>query len=234
MTPNITDFVTTFKCPGRLIYAKVWGSHSHNTALPTSDVDYLVVYAAPIREILGLHPPADTVETHEPDVQAHEVAKFAGLLLKGNPGIVEMLFTERMQYETSWWRDLKDHRRKFLCARTLKQYLGYAQGQLHRLKGHQSVHSKGGEPNEKWSYHLMRILQDAWRIARGEEPTVWKECHEQEFLMQIRSGKFTVGEVEERAVQAIADIDARRPWPIPDEPDEQVLNDWLLRVRGVE
>jgi predicted nucleotidyltransferase len=90
---GLHELIASRDWPGNIIYAKIWGSHSHNTQLPTSDVDYLLVYAAPRDAILGLFKRPDTVDGTKPDFQAHEVGKFCELLIKGNPAIVEMLFT---------------------------------------------------------------------------------------------------------------------------------------------
>lgn len=227
--------------PGRPIFAKVWGSKSHNTDVPTSDTDYLVVYLTPLKKLLSLSPPADTVSNPEgskPDYQAHEAGKFSTLLLKGNPSMVEMLFTDKMVFETPLWQRLKKERKRFLCAESVRQYLGYVQGQMARLFKHggkSGLHSKGGAYNEKWAYHIVRLLYDAERIAKGAEPVVWKDegSDERNLLMKIRAGQITQEAVESIARQGIARIDAMKPWQIPEEGDKQLLEDWLLDLRGV-
>jgi hypothetical protein len=218
--------------PGTMLFSKVWGSHSHNTALPDSDVDYLVVYVAAPQDLLGLHPPAETVTHEKPDCQFHEVGKFASLLLKGNPGIVECLFTERLCYETGAWQLLKQMRGEFLNARTVGAYLGYCMGQTKKLWNRGYLHTSGGSYNAKWAYHLIRLAKDAYRICQGQEPVVWKEGEELELLMDIRHGRKTQGEVERMATALINDIEAARPWPIPEKCNEERLNHWLLYVRG--
>lgn len=219
------------KIHGKILFAKVWGSHSHNTNLPTSDVDYEAVYVAPTRDILSLRPPPETIERKKPDCQIHEVKKFAALLLKGNPAIVEMLFTERMAKWDIMWNKLREHRHRFLSAKVVKQYLGYAQAQLHRYERSQPVHAKGGVPGEKWCYHMVRVAWDAERIARGEGPLVWKEGEEREKLMAIRTGAWSTEKAVEEAKTTIARIDANKPWKVPEEQDEQFLNDWLVGIR---
>jgi hypothetical protein len=218
---------------GWLLFSKVWGSHSHDTQLPGSDVDYVGVYVAHQQDLLGLHPPADTITHDKPDVQLHEVKKFCDLLLKGNPGIIEMLFTDKMLWCDPKWAPLCAGRRKFLCKNVVKQYLGYSMAQLQRLRHGKPVHSKGGVPGEKWCYHMVRVAWDAERISRGDEPKVWKDGEEREKLMAIRTGLWSVDQAVKEAEETIARIDSRRPWPIPDEAEETFLNAWLLWVRGV-
>lgn len=219
---------------GWLLFSKIWGSWSHDTQLPSSDVDYTGVYVAHAKDLLGLHPPSDTLTGEKPDYQIHEVKKFCDLLLKGNPGIVEMLFTDRLSWSDPKWKPLYEVRKSFLGANVVKQYLGYSMAQLQRLRHGKPVHSKGGLPGEKWCYHMVRTAWDAERIARGGEPKVWKDGEEKEKLMAIRTGLWTTEQAVKEAEDTIARVDAAQPWPIPDHPDEKLLNDWLLGIRGVQ
>jgi hypothetical protein len=220
---------------GKLLFCKIWGSHSHATQLPESDVDYLGVYVAHNCQILGLHKPAETLTGEKPDYQVHEVGKFCDLLLKGNPGIIEMLFTQRMMWADPRWEPLYENRKEFLTQRVVKQYLGYAQAQIKRLEAGQSVHSKGGKVGEKWAYHMFRIVLDAERIAKGEEPLVWKSGSERDTLMDIRTGRIPPLDVVRMTKAHIEDIDAMPGWKmdLPAEGDEVFLDDWLLWVRGI-
>jgi len=237
---DVREFIEKTKLPGKIIFGKLWGSRSHNTELPTSDEDFLAVYVSSNKELLGMFPPPDTVDNPtdvKPDYQAHEVGKFCQLLLKGNPSIVEMLFTDRMCFDTPDWLTLKAYRKKFLSQVAVRQYLGYAEGQLKKLAhhtGNAGLHTKGGKYSEKWAYHMVRLLWDAKRIAQGGEPVVWKEGLERDHLMQIRMDLLTQEAVERLAKSEIAAIDAMRPWKIPEEADKRLLNDWLLCVRGLE
>jgi hypothetical protein len=217
--------------PGRLLFSKLGGSHSHNTALATSDQDFICVYAAPTEKVLSLRPPRESVTRKKPDVEAHEVAKFCRLLLKGNPGVIECLFTDRFCLTTGEWRTLQDERQRFLSQRVIKQYLGYGQGQLRRFDAGTRLHTKGGTAGEKWCYHMIRVLQDARRIARGGEPVVFKGGEERALLMRIRSGEMRPHACVNLAQSLIAEVEAAKPWPWPEEGDEEWLNGWLLGIR---
>lgn len=219
------------RLPGRVIFSKLWGSYSHNTALPSSDQDYLMVYAAPTRDVLSLHPPVETVDGKNPDFEAHEVAKFCRLLMKGNPSMIECLFTERMCNASPEWGELAAERQRFLSQRVVAQYLGYGLGQLKRFDVGSRLHTKGGKQNEKWLYHMIRVLLDARRIAQGGEPVVWKEGEERETLMRIRSGAIHHENVVVMARTLIAETDALKPWPLPELGDDVWLNNWLLNIR---
>jgi len=218
------------KLPSRLLYAKVWGSHSHATELPASDVDYLAVFQRPTCEVLSLDAPAQTIDGTKPDFQAHEIAKLGGLLLKGNPGIVEMLYTEHMQLTTPAWDALREMRDTFLNQATLRQYLGYCEGQLHRLKGGTRLHTQGGAYNTKWAYHLIRIALDAERIAHGDPPLVMKDGEELRLLMRIRAGEFSPDEIESQFVEVKRRIDSSSH-ALREKPDQARLDEWLWQRR---
>ena len=218
---------------GWLLFSKVWGSFSHDTQLPGSDVDYTGVYVAHQKDLLGLHPPGDTLTGEKPDYQIHEVKKFCDLLLKGNPAIIEMLFTDRFIWCEPKWFSLREARARFLTQNVVKQYLGYSVAQLQRLRHGKPVHSKGGVPGEKWCYHMVRVAWDAERIAMGGEPMIWKDGQEKERLMAIRTGAWTTEQAVKEAETTIARIDSSKPWPVREEADEKFLNDWLLWIREV-
>lgn len=218
--------------PGKMIFGKLWGSRSHNTHLEDSDYDYQAVYVCQTDKILSMRPPQETFDREKPDIQAHEIMKFCQLLMKGNPGIVEMLFTEKSTYETAEWQDIKKERRRFLSEACVEQYLGYAEGQLQRLTKGAYLHTSGGKPNEKWSYHLVRLLWDAQRIAAGGEPLVWKENGEQEELMKIRRGEWSLQRIEDEARSLIGMIEASLAvHKLPKTGDEEFLNEWLIGIR---
>lgn len=216
--------------PGRLIYAKVWGSHSHGTQLPTSDVDYLAVFQLPTRTVLSLDPWSDTVDGKGPDFESHEIGKFAGLVLKGNPGVVEMLFTTQWQVATPGWEALVAGRHTVLNRATVNQYLGYCDGQLRRLQGGHRLHTAGGVYNTKWAYHLLRVAMNAELIARGKAPVVTETGERLAHLMQVRAGAFSPEDIvaEYQAIRARIDVENSE---LPETADKAFLAQWLWERR---
>jgi predicted nucleotidyltransferase len=236
---KLQEFLNEYgvKFPGNIVFARIWGSVAYNTALPTSDCDFSVVYAIPPKELLSLYSPSDTItssESSKPDYHGYDIKKFCNLLIKGNPGLIECLFTEKpMYYGTSGWEDLRLHRKSFLTTKVVKSYLGYVQGQLHRIKEGRSVHSKGGEQNEKHSYHMLRLAQDAYAIAEGGEPTVYRTGSNQKLLMDIRNGIISIPDSIKMVQDQIDKIDSIKPWKVPDKADATYLSSWLLKTRGL-
>lgn len=231
---SLSEFMHIMTFPGKVIFAKVWGSHSHDTCVPESDWDFSGVYVVPTKKLLGIKKIVETVnnETGKPDYTFHEIGKFCDLLLKGNPGIVEMLWTDRMMQDSMDWQSLKGHRKRFLSKEVVLQYVGYAEGQLKRLRSGKCLHTSGSSYNEKWAYHLMRLLTDAERIVRGGEPVVWKEGSERDYLMSIRTGKISQEEVESHAQQRLDTVRAiLEGSTLPETGDADLLERWLVGLR---
>lgn len=226
----------TARIPYPALFGKLWGSRSHNTHRPDSDYDFSGVYVVPTKQVLGLENYKETIEKdgdEKPDFQFHEVRKFCGLLLKGNPSILEMLYTEREYVSTPEWDELRSIRDRFLSKSAVDSYVGYMKGQLSRLKKGGYLHTTGGEFNEKWAYHCVRLGMDARRIVWGNPPVVWKDTgsHEHALLMGIRSYKYGKEEVLAMIEELLREIEAT-DCQLPEAGDAEALNSWLLEVRS--
>ena len=217
--------------PGKTLFVRISGSRGYNTQIENSDTDYAAVYVLSTDEILSLASAQETFTHNKPDIEAHEVKKFCELLLKGNPSMVEHLFAKEKIYADTFWNDLLLHKKEFLSVQVVKQYLGYALSQLHRLENHQSLQTTSGKYNNKWAYHMIRVLNDAYRIAQGEEPVVWKEGVERDLLLNIRHEKYPQEKIVEMAKREIVKIDNLKPWPLPEFGNRDFLNGWLLNIR---
>lgn len=245
-------FLSYYACknaPGEIIFAKISGSRSYNLALSTSDVDFGGVYVCPTSKLFGMDGIQDSWERTDggkPDYAFHEVGHFCRLLLKGNPNIVEMLFVKENKWQggNGYWSELTmrenclngvNNPKRFLSRQVVKQYLGYIGGQLERLRKSQGVrrlHTAGGKQTEKWCYNIVRLGMDAYNIAQGLEPVVFKEGEQREILMNIRQGSFTSEEIENKILNCINLIEGLRPWNnLPEYGDKQFLEDWLVKIR---
>lgn len=212
------------------LVVRVAGSHSFGLDLPESDYDWSAVWSAPAREVLGLREPRGTYDGHQPDWVAHELGHWCRLLLKGNPSIVEDVLDPRA-WIAPLFAPVRDRIREFVSKRTVEAYLGYARAQLHLLERGKKVHTTGGHWNPKFGVHLLRLLGEGLRLAKGQLPVVRLPDAERDALMLVRRGQASREEVTNRAVDMAQAIEDAKPWPWPDEPDEAALDSICADVR---
>lgn len=225
--------------PARPLVIRIEGSQVYGLATEESDIDFMAVFAAPTLELLsveGFRIDGKRTEswTHsKPDIRAWEVRHFCELLLKGNPGVIESLYSPPGTYlHTHEWNDLCLYRRAFLSKAVVRQYLGYISGQLSRLHNGQSVHTTGGSYNTKFAYHCLRLCHDGLVIAQGGEPQVRKEGPFKRFLLDVRNDAYRKEIVEDMIHERIGHLEhALAHCSLPEEGDRALLNEWLLNIR---
>ncbi|MEU4370416.1 nucleotidyltransferase domain-containing protein [Micromonospora chersina] len=216
-----------------LLLSGIVGSVAYGLAGPDSDVDRIGVFAAPTVAFHGLHPPRESVVTTEPDVTLHECAKYARLALSGNPTATELMWLPEECYETrtEFGDRLIGIRAAFLSApRVRDAYLGYASQQFRKLTARDS--SIGGRRRSaKHARHLARLLHQGRVLyatgvleIRLADPEWFRAFGE-----RVAGG--ALAEAEELVAAAERDF-ARIRTPLPERPDEETVERWLLDVRA--
>lgn len=216
-----------------LLLSGIVGSVAYGLAGPDSDVDRIGVFAAPTVAFHGLHPPRESVVTTNPDVTLHECAKYARLALSGNPTATELMWLPDECYETrtGFGERLIGIRGAFLSApRVRDAYLGYASQQFRKLTTRDS--STGGRRRSaKHARHLARLLHQGRVLyatgvleIRLADPEWFRAFGE-----RVAGG--ALAEAEELVAAAERDFDRIRT-PLPERPDEETVERWLLDVRA--
>lgn len=139
------------------------GSKAYGLGTPTSDDDYLSVYAVPTEKTWVLDGFKETVVEKEPDHTAHEAIKFAKLAMSCNPTVLELMWLPRENYViwTALGQNLIDIRQSFLCREKVHaSYLGYAKSQLLRMDRQQRKDESDDEAIDR------RIAKNARHMAR--------------------------------------------------------------------
>lgn len=150
-----------------------------NTDNYVSDEDIKAIAIMPIKEILTLHEPADTLTLHpedfndellsmanlqEPtDFEVYTLKKFMKLAKDCNPTIIEMLFVEdKFIRKTSPYAEiLRSNRHLFLSKKSIKTFGGYAMQQLVRIKHALFLETPEGIAKQKELYDaLNRMILD--------------------------------------------------------------------------
>lgn len=218
-----------------VLLAGIVGSTAYGLAGPDSDVDRLGVFAAQTVAFHGLYPPAETRASSKPDVTMHEAAKFAKLALRGNPTVSELLWLPDELYETRTQIgcDLIGIRDAFLCAhRTRDAYLGYATQQFRKLevRADGSFSSDTRKRTAKHARHLRRLCQQGFMLwatgalsVRVDDPQNLIDFGERVAAGDIDHAKALMSHYEHL-------FDITRS-VLPDQPDEAVVENWLISVR---
>jgi hypothetical protein len=80
------------------VFAAISGAHLYGFASPDSDIDLRGAFILSARELLGLHPPPETIAVEDKTVinldwVAHDIRKFARLMTNHNGYVLEQLFS---------------------------------------------------------------------------------------------------------------------------------------------
>lgn len=212
----------------------VVGSTAYGLAHAGSDVDRLGVYAVPTVELHGLHLPIDRAATlvdHDPDRTVHEARKFAMLCLSSNPTVTELLWLSSYEVRTPLGDELIGLRGAFASASGVRNaYFGYATAQFKRLLTTGQFQSKMRKRQSKHGRHLLRLLDQGYdyyvtgRLTlRVSDPERYRDFGER-VAADPEVARPVLAEAREKFAAARS--------PLPEEPDEPAVEDWLRRVRA--
>ena len=210
------------------------GSRAFGTAFPDCDYDYYGVFTRPLSDILSIRAGTgrDSYQhqTEEQDFTFHELGKFLKLALKGNPTILDTLYSPYVTYADGIGRWLHEHRYRLLSKRVLRSYVGYAGNQLDRYDRGVRLHSATGKATAKYLSHAIRLLWGGLHLAQYGDFTVRlpKAVIEQIQLIRLQQPTSVIGQMQDmldKLKQAIPTAAIR------DAPDEKYFDDFLYRVR---
>lgn len=133
MTPDLEKgrrFLASHGASGALVVG-VTGAHYYGFPSPDSDLDLKGIHVSATAEMVGLNPPAESVdflglfEALEVDYTSHELAVALRLLLKGNGNILERILTPFQLLESPQSRELQDLARGAVSRRFFHHYRGF-------------------------------------------------------------------------------------------------------------
>ena len=193
-----------------------------------SDVDYLALYAVDTQQLLGLNLPdlEKAVEFKNPDAKYYEALHYCRLALKSNPSILELMWLNDYDVMTKAGQELIKIRSAFASQSYVKAaYLGYANQQYGKL-----LKNERFEKRAKNARHFMRLLRQGADLYRTGELQVRLNHPEDisDFGNLIADGHLNMAK---RAME-IAEETFSRPSALPETPNREAVNDWLLGVRN--
>ena len=120
------------------VFATISGAHLYGFASPDSDVDLRGAFLLPAKDLLGLHPPAETVTIEDKtsidlDWVAHDIRKFARMMVSHNGYALEQLYSPLVVFSTPTFSELRELGLGCITRPTVKHYLGFAHGRRKRL-----------------------------------------------------------------------------------------------------
>lgn len=234
--------------PYPLLFATISGAHLYGFPSPDSDFDLRGCHVLPAREVLGLDPGRETVETEQTDADgfeldlvSHDARKFFGLLLKKNGYVLEQLYSPLIVQTTPEYEELKAIARGCATRYHHYHYLGFAETQWRMFE-------KGRPRRVKPLLYTYRALLTGIHLMRtGEVEANLAKLIEEAKLPQVADLIAAKIEGPERAVfdgpgaslhkRACDRLrqeldDAAEVSDLPEQPSTRpALNDLLVRLR---
>lgn len=190
---NIQEIAAKYKQPHVwLTGSRLYGLHNED-----SDYDYTGIHFN-VSDMLNPFVDRERTDTYqENSVTFHSAAKFARLLVKGNPNIVDLVFGEPVT-ESRWGKFLIESVKPHVVTQQLAaSYMGYLSEQYRRgFKPSTPQNPQRKEQLEELGYdakYVMHFLRLAYTLQSMVITGEYKPLDEtdREFLMRVRRGEFS-------------------------------------------
>lgn len=211
-----------------IIYRCVVGSRAYGLDEVGSDTDRRGIYLPPATLHWSLFGVPEQLENEEQQECYWELQKFIVLALKGNPNILECLYSPLVEVATPLAQELLAQRALFLSKLIYQTYNGYVMSQFKKLQHHRQNY---GDIKWKHAMHLIRLLLSGVTALReGYVPVQVREQREQ--LLAIRRQELSWEAVNEWRLQLHKEFDsAFQQTQLPERPDYEAANAFLIKAR---
>lgn len=233
--------------PYPLIFASVSGAHLYGFPSPDSDYDLRGAHALPLRQVVGLEEPQETIEIEEVrdglelDLVTHDVKKFFQMLLKPNGYVLEQVFSPLVIQTSPEHAELRAIARQCITRRHVKHYLGFTESQW-------QLFAKERPRRVKPLLYVFRVLLTGIHLLRTGEIQANLQTLNAEFRLPfiddliarklagheqstLEDAGIAFYESERARLQRLLQEDAETS-SLPDAPTgAAALNDLLIRVR---
>ena len=151
-----------------LLFVTISGAHLYGFPSPDSDYDLRGVHVLPVRDVIGLFPARETVESSgvrdglEIDLVTHDVKKFIGLMLKKNGYVLEQLLSPLVVRTSGAHEELKALAPRCVTRHHAHHYLGFAETQW-------KLFEKDRPPRAKPLLYVYRVLFTGIHLMRTGE-----------------------------------------------------------------
>lgn len=246
-TKTVIETITAsgFPYAGELVHLFIGGSGLHGAQIVgKNDDDFYGVYVEPQEKIVGLtdYPhyvwsSAGDTKRNSPgdiDVCLYGLRKWARLASGGNPTALSFLFAPGL-LEDPLWQNVADNYMLFAAKSHKASFEGFAHQQLDRVLGIRGKGKHGQRPEleQKHGYdvkaamHVIRLLNEGVEYMRTGRITYPRP--DREALIAIRTGAFTVEQVERMANSWFAELDkAYAESPLPEATNTAAVSDFIV------
>jgi len=220
---------TTFNLEAAIIYRCVVGSRAYGLEHAESDTDRRGIYLADAEQQWSLFGAPDQFEDSATQSCYWELEKFLVMALKGNPNILECLYSPIVEKVTSLGEELLTIREGFLSQMIFQTFNGYALSQFKKIE--QDIRNSG---HIKWKHamHLLRLLLTGAATLRERRVPVRVEAN-RERLLAVKRGELAWDEVNTWRRELHRDFEsALAETTLPKRADYETANRFLIRARA--
>jgi hypothetical protein len=226
------------------LFVTVSGAHLYGFPSPDSDVDLRGAHLLPLRAVVGLSLPDQTVERKldlagvEVELVSHDLGKYLRLLVKNNGYVLEQIFSPLVVHGQSFLDELRPLVRRCITRHHYHHYRGFIATQRKLL-------DKQEPKIAKTLLYAYRVLLTGIHLLRTGEveanlPRLAQEYQRpflRELIAQKREEKGPARELDWkfhdaqlRELEGLLDK-AFQESTLPEERDRRAVNEFLVRWR---
>ena len=212
----------------RVIFRCVIGSRAYGLDDENSDTDRRGIYLPPANLHWSLFGVPEQLENDATQEVYWELQKFIVLALKANPNVLECLYSPIVETATPLAQELLDMKETFLSKLVFQTYSGYVASQFKKMQT--DIRNQG---RVKWKHvmHLIRLLLSGIHVL-GEGFVAVDVGNYRDRLLAIKSGETEWDDVEAWRLELHQQFNsAFEQTKLPDRPDYQRANDFLIKAR---
>jgi hypothetical protein len=204
------------------------GSRAYGLAREDSDADLRGVYIPSAAAHWSLTKPPEQFESDEEQTVIWELEKFLALALKGNPAILETLWSPVVLFASDLGRELLALRTRVLSKAVYRSFLGYAETQF---VGMSRAMDRTGSVKWRHAMHMIRLLIAGEGLVRTGDLVLDATPH-RERLLRVRDGIEPWSAILAWKNELSARLDLSfQSTTLPDSPDTAAANAFLVRAR---
>ncbi len=225
------------------LFVTVSGAHLYGFPSPDSDVDLRGCHRLPLRDLVGLDMPQQTIEPKfdlrgtEVELVSHDVGKYLRLLVRNNGYVLEQIFSPIVVIGQTFLDELRPIARRCITRHHYHHYRGFYARQRKMI-------DKEEPKRVKPVLYAYRVLMTGIHLLRTGEVEAnllrLNQEHGLAFLGDLITQKATeqatveldwdfhagrLAELEGQLDQAFAES------KLPEDRDREAVNELLLRVR---